>query len=298
MTTSIFLALRNTTLFFLLLLTCAVNAQTDTLQTANGVTFRLLRANPENAAALPGSYVDFHARMLTQAGKELFNTRSDRAQTLQVKGAVGENVSPLEALLPLLRDGELAMLFVDMEQFPSRPPGTEGDSVLLYEVEVLRVFDEATFTADVAAKEAVAAVAREKIMAREVEVLSFFDKVLIDYRSGKMKGVVTTASGLRYVIHQPGDGVFFEKGDNVKVGYVGAILETGKVFDQSFKRGEGIPFQVGTDRVIPGWDEGILLLRSGTRATLFIPSELGYGKNGAGSDIPPNADLVFYVEIE
>lgn len=298
MTTSTVRTLRYLTLSLLLLLTGLLNAQTDTVQTVNGITFRLLRANPESAAALPGSYVDFHARMLTQAGKELFNTRSDKAQTLQVKGAVGENDSPIEVLLPLLRDGELAMLFVDLSQFPSRPPGTEGDSVLLYEVEIMRVFDEAAFTAEAAAKEAVAAAAREKVMAREEEVLSFFDKVLVDYRSGKTKGVVTTASGLRYVIHQPGDGAFFEKGDNVRVGYVGALLENGKVFDQSFRRGEGIPFRVGTGRVIPGWDEGILMLRSGTRATLFIPSALGYGENGAGDDIPPNADLAFYVEIE
>jgi FKBP-type peptidyl-prolyl cis-trans isomerase len=75
------------------------------------------------------------------------------------------------------------------------------------------------------------------------------------------------------------------------------MLTNGKKFDDSFERGTPIPFTLGVGQVIQGWDEGIALLKEGDKAVLFIPSELGYGETGAGADIPPNAELVFYVEL-
>jgi FKBP-type peptidyl-prolyl cis-trans isomerase FkpA len=76
-------------------------------------------------------------------------------------------------------------------------------------------------------------------------------------------------------------------------------VENGNIFDQSFQRGVGIPFTLGTGRVIPGWDEGIALMKEGGQATLFIPSDLGYGAGGTpDGTIPGGAELMFYVELE
>lgn len=110
------------------------------------------------------------------------------------------------------------------------------------------------------------------------------------------EGFEETESGLRYKVIQKGDGVQPEKGQTVAVHYKG-MFSDGGVFDDSYKRGAPIEFPVGMGNVIPGWDEGILLLKKGDKARFVIPSQLAYGEAGAGGVIPPNATLVFDVEL-
>jgi peptidylprolyl isomerase len=107
---------------------------------------------------------------------------------------------------------------------------------------------------------------------------------------------LTTPSGLQYTEIQPGDGPAPQPGDVVSVHYRGT-LEDGTEFDSSYSRGEPINFSLGTGMVIPGWDEGIGLMRVGGKAKLVIPPELAYGEQGAGEVIPPNATLIFDVEL-
>jgi FKBP-type peptidyl-prolyl cis-trans isomerase len=109
-------------------------------------------------------------------------------------------------------------------------------------------------------------------------------------------GFQKTESGLRYQIIQKGNGTAAEKGKKVSVHYQGA-LENGQVFDSSYKRKQPIEFQLGVGQVIEGWDEGIALLQVGDKARFVIPSYLGYGSRGAGGVIPPDATLVFDVEL-
>jgi len=109
-------------------------------------------------------------------------------------------------------------------------------------------------------------------------------------------GFDTTESGLRYKMIQKGAGKQAEKGKTVSVHYQGA-LENGQVFDSSYKRKQPIDFKLGAGQVIEGWDEGIALLQVGDKARFVIPSYLGYGSRGAGGVIPPDATLVFDVEL-
>jgi peptidyl-prolyl cis-trans isomerase A (cyclophilin A) len=110
------------------------------------------------------------------------------------------------------------------------------------------------------------------------------------------KGYEETKSGLRYQILQKGTGAQASKGANVSVHYKGQLLD-GTVFDSSYKRKEPIDFAVGVGQVIAGWDEGILLLQVGDKARFVIPSNLAYGTAGAGGAIPPDATLIFDVEL-
>jgi len=107
---------------------------------------------------------------------------------------------------------------------------------------------------------------------------------------------VTTASGLKYTIVKEGTGETPKRGNLVKVHYTGTLTD-GTKFDSSYDRKEPIEFVVGTGQVIPGWDEGIMLLKVGSKAKLVIPPELAYGERGAGGVIPPNATLNFDVEL-
>jgi len=109
-------------------------------------------------------------------------------------------------------------------------------------------------------------------------------------------GFDETDSGLRYKIIQKGDGKQAEKGNMVSVHYKGQLAD-GTVFDSSYKRNQPLDFQVGVGQVIQGWDEGICLLNVGDKARFVIPSDLGYGSAGAGGVIPPNATLIFDVEL-
>ncbi|MGY3795063.1 peptidylprolyl isomerase [Aquimarina sp. 433] len=162
----------------------------------------------------------------------------------------------------------------------------QGDTI--DSLEILRVGAEAEnfnavetfrqFNGAKAEREAAAKKAAEQLLE---EIAAGFDK---------------TESGLRYKIIQKGDGVQAEKGKTVSVHYKGSLTD-GTVFDSSYKRNQPIDFSLGMGQVIPGWDEGISLLQVGDKARFVIPPSLGYGEHGAGGVIPPNATLIFDVEL-
>jgi len=162
----------------------------------------------------------------------------------------------------------------------------QGDS--LETIEIIRVGEEAKKWNAVEAFRSFEG-SREKRMAEEKEqaeaelqkIAAGFDK---------------TESGLRFKMIQKGSGKQATKGSNVSVHYEGS-LTTGQVFDSSYQRKEPISFQLGVGQVIPGWDEGISLLKVGDKARFVIPSHLAYGSAGAGGVIPPDATLIFDVEL-
>ena len=130
---------------------------------------------------------------------------------------------------------------------------------------------------------------REKLLAKEREAKrAELDKLAVGFEE--------TTSGLRYQILQKGSGVKAEKGQTVSVHYKGQLPD-GTVFDSSYKRKQPLEFPVGVGQVIAGWDEGIQLLNVGDKARLVIPSDLAYGSQGAGGVIPPDATLIFDVEL-
>ena len=124
--------------------------------------------------------------------------------------------------------------------------------------------------------------------ANKQEEISFLEK------NKQKQGIITTGSGLQYEVLIQGNGPKPTAKDTVKVHYKGT-LTNGTEFDSSYSHGQPIEFPL--NGVIPGWTEGLQLMNVGSKYRLFIPSELGYGEEGAGSQIPPNSTLVFEIEL-
>ena len=119
---------------------------------------------------------------------------------------------------------------------------------------------------------------------------------LIASKTMSDENAVTTESGLKYIDLKEGTGEAPKTGDTVVVHYTGT-LENGKKFDSSRDRRQPFSFKLGQGQVIKGWDEGISTMKVGGRRQLIIPPNLGYGARGAGGVIPPNATLIFDVEL-
>ncbi|QCX00820.1 peptidylprolyl isomerase [Aggregatimonas sangjinii] len=162
----------------------------------------------------------------------------------------------------------------------------QGDTI--ESLEIVRVGEAAKKWDALAAFENLEADKAKRIAAAKAAQAKELDKVAAGFEE--------TSSGLRYKIIQKGDGAQAEKGKGVSVHYEGSLLN-GQVFDSSYKRNQPIDFQLGVGQVIPGWDEGISLLQVGDKARFVIPSDLAYGSAGAGGVIPPNATLIFDVEL-
>jgi len=166
----------------------------------------------------------------------------------------------------------------------------QGDA--MEKVEIIRVGADAEawdagsiFTTARSKAEEAAKAAAEARAAAEADALKA-------YADGAQK----TESGLMYLIKEEGNGPVPTVGQQVQVHYELKLVD-GTVVDSSFQRGQPITINIGVGQVIPGWDEGILLLNEGAKATLVVPSDLGYGPAGAGGVIPPNATLIFDVEL-
>jgi peptidylprolyl isomerase len=124
--------------------------------------------------------------------------------------------------------------------------------------------------------------------------------VLPTAASAQVATTVTTPSGLKMTDTVVGTGASPRRGQTCVMHYTGWLYQNGakgQKFDSSLDRGRPFEFPIGLQRVIPGWDEGVATMKVGGKRTLIIPPELGYGSRGAGGVIPPNATLIFEVEL-
>jgi FKBP-type peptidyl-prolyl cis-trans isomerase len=159
---------------------------------------------------------------------------------------------------------------------------------LIEDVEIIRVGDNAEKFNAIEAFRSFDGERERKITESKAKSEAALEKIAAGFEK--------TDSGLRYQIIQKGSGAKSEKGKNVSVHYKGQ-LEDGTVFDSSYDRKQPIDFVLGVGQVIKGWDEGLQLMQVGDKARLVIPSHLAYGSQGAGGVIPPDATLIFDVEL-
>ncbi|WP_299452405.1 FKBP-type peptidyl-prolyl cis-trans isomerase [uncultured Microscilla sp.] len=291
---------------WLVVMACSVALTTVVAQSAqktlpSGIKYTLLKHNKTARKCKMGDFMSFHFKMTTPDGKVLTNsfTQGTPVENLPIKPP--QFKGDITEAFALLAEGDSALIDSPVDtvaKYSKRPmpPFAKQGTYISYIIKVIKVRNQ-TEMLEAQQRKLAKMRAREKII---------MDKYIAEQ---KLKNVQATASGLHYVIHQAGKGALPKPGETVKVNYTGK-LTNGKVFDTSLedqakvhgKYNPGRPykpfeFQIGRGRVIKGWDEGIALLKPGAKATLLVPSYLGYGERGAGGDIPPNSVLVFEVEL-
>ena len=171
----------------------------------------------------------------------------------------------------------------------SYPHGMDSLTYIFFDIKLKKV---QTKEEKLAADEA----ARKKAQEEAIKAMNEEPKIIEDYIKENNITVKPTKSGLYVIVEKEGAGPKPKKGSMVKVDYTGYLLD-GTKFDSSKDRGQPFEFQLGAGRVIAGWDEGIGMLRVGSKAKLIIPSSLAYGERGAGNLIKPYTPLVFEVEL-
>ena len=194
--------------------------------------------------------------------------------------------NPVIEALTKMHIGDSLTIIVPLDTIAQKPPGFENSKFLYYSIALKDVKTPQQQEEEL-----------QKMQMASAKIEGDVKKNIEAYKKGTLKDLKTTASGLKYVIHQEGKGAKPQTGDGVSVHYFGALIQDGTRFDDSFSRGTPLQFPVGVGQVIPGWDEGLQLLTPGTKATFFIPAKLGYGAAGSPPVIPADADLAFYVEL-
>jgi len=269
--------------------------------TKNGYEYQIY-SDESGDKAQPGQYVYFDLDILNDQDSVLQTYRNNpQVPVVQIplEGAVTPGpANPLMDLLAMCSVGDSAGMFLPKDSLPQLPTQFEGFPFFEYRVTVVDILDEDEYKAKVEKEQKIAQESAVILQAREADVAEMIKSTIDKYNNNQLGNDLKVIEGdLKYVLHEEGTGPQIEKGKVVLAQYYGAKLD-GEEFDNSFKRGRGFPFTVGTGSVIPGWDTGFTALREGSKATLFIPAELAYGEAGSPPNIGPNADLVFYVEID
>ena len=193
--------------------------------------------------------------------------------------------NPVYEAVSMMAIGDSISIDIPITEEMKKNPQTANATEMHYDI----VLVEAKTTAEMEAEKEAQRAVVEKISNQVKEMAT-------QYTAGELNDkLTTTASGLKYMVLKEGNGPAPELNKTVQVNYYGA-LTNGARFDDSFTRGRPHSFPLGAGRVIKGWDEGIALLKKGSHAMLFIPPDLGYGKADKGS-IPPDSELIFYVEV-
>lgn len=210
--------------------------------------------------------------------------------------------NPIFEALLRMKEKDSLTIFVPLDTLKEeqKPEGFKGAKLMYYDMvvkdvlttnEMQKIFTDFQKNAEAKTTKR----SPEQMKSELARAKAFTEKIAKEYLAGTLKGIKTTASGLKYLVHDPGTGSVFKNDDIVYLDYYGALTD-GTMFDNSFERETDFSFPLGRQPLIPGWMEGLLLVKKGMKITFFIPAELGYGPQGSPPKIPANAELVFYIE--
>lgn len=252
----------------------------------------------------PGETVMFHFEAFigdSLMGSTRKNFNGPREFELPTADKLPQRVPAVYDALLLSGEGDSVTIYETIDSFLQKfiPPTLKDAKEVRYEIVLEKIIPQEEIQQKMEAERLKAEemqAANEEAQKRYSGVAVMVKAKVKEYTSGKLNGqLTTTPSGLKILIVDKGSGAPVEKGEQIFTHYYGS-LTNGTMFDNSFERGQALPFAAGVGQMIPGFDEGAQMLNHGGKAYLFIPSKLGYGEQGQGS-IPPNSELIFYIEL-
>lgn len=269
-------------------------------QTISGHRFEIIE-NADGPNAVLGDYVYFHYSVRAN-DSTVFNSMVQgpiiRFKMPEIKKADKPiNSQPVLELLSNLSKGDSAVVYQVVDDEIKAQIRMDNVKELAYHVRLIDIKDEAAYEADMKEEQRKLDEKFEANKAKLPMIESDLKTTLAEFKSGSNKDqVITTASGLKYIVHSTGSGPKAETGKAVSVNYYGCLMD-GTRFDDSWSQPQDFTFVIGSGQVIPGWDEGVALLNEGSKATFIIPYALAYGEAGRPPVIPEKSDLVFYIEV-
>lgn len=295
------------TLFFAftaLLATACNNGGMKT--TANGFEYNFIK-DEAGDVVVPGQVAVLDAKVYVinkETGKDtlLTDTRAMSGESqyypMPSQEELADSKDPLVDLLMLMSKGDVAEVYQRFDTIPVMASQFPDYTHIKIQVDLNDVLSGEEYQNMLTAEQESKRAEAMAIMTQEADVERLVAETLASYKSGQFNDrIQKLESGLEILILEEGQGEMPASGEMVNVLYYGVLKSDGTMFDNSYRRGEPISFPVGTGAVIRGWDQGLLSLKKGTSALLFIPSDLAYGAAGAPPSIQPNSDLVFFVEV-
>lgn len=270
-----------------------------------GIEYKIVKKGTGKTKAQIGDIVEFH--ILAKVDTQVLGDSRKQPDGKPAVTRVDSVKAPgqWQAVLPMLAEGDSAVLQIwcdsmlkgippQQQQLP--PWLVKGNKVMIY-LKVVGIKSMEEYQKEMKVKQEQMQKEMQEKAALQAPV---DDKIIQDYLAKNNIKAQKTALGVYYVIHKDGKGELIQKGQKVTSVYTGRTLE-GKIFDTNADSTKGhkepFSFTVGTGMVIPGWDDGAQVLKKGSKATLYVPSQLAYGPRGAGGEIGPNTVLMFDMEI-
>jgi FKBP-type peptidyl-prolyl cis-trans isomerase len=287
--------------------TILTSCQKTKVTEKDGIEYTYIKEGTEKAPN--GSFLLYNLKITTGTDSVIYSTADQPFPGyLQANDSMPTNNGMDEIFLGLRKGDSIQFQATARTIFGENfPPSMRGEDVVKVNLGAFEIMDqaaiEAFFNKTMEAED-------KKKAERAVVLLAEESKTIEAYLKEKGLNGTKTASGLYYVIEREGTGEATTPNTTMSVDYAGYLLD-GTLFDTSIpeiakannifneqRPYEALPVNVGMGQVIPGWDEGLMLLKKGSKAKFIIPSPLGYGENGAGAAIPANSILVFDVEVK
>lgn len=265
------------------IISCKRGVTSGYSKTKDGLYYKIIKSTGGTKAKI-GEVVAMHIQTMTVKDSVIFSTYKS-GKPYEMKLAIPQFKGDMLAGIPMMAPGDSALFLVNVDSLyksvtkNQRPPMFK-EGYMKFTVKLLSSEEETNY--------------RNR---KDAEAKAYADKEnkLLEDILKTYPAVQTTPSGLKYVITKQGNGKQAVNGKKATLHYTGKLLN-GTKFDSSLDRNQPFSFVVGEKQVIPGWDEGISLLKEGSKATFFIPANIGYGNQQAGP-IPPGSTLHFDVEL-
>lgn len=293
--------MNKTVYFFIALCAVLVSCNSSSVKKAHlsGYEYKFYVDEPGPHPSI-GEYVYFQMDIYDDQNKLLQSYRNQK-QMPSIKVAPVDDPlrrkNPLVDVIAALSIEDSVGIIIPRDSIPDIPTEYNYVKNLEYRIRVKEIVSEEVFQDRIVQEQEAQAQKAAENMERIPEINALMDETLAEYKAGRLD-LPITQGGVKYLIHEMGTGDKPQSGWMTTVQYRGMLVSNGEAFDSSFDKGRGYTFRIKTGNAILGWHDVIPELPVGTKASIFIPSNLGYKEQGYTDAIPPNSELYFYIEIE